>query len=417
MGTIGATVKPDGSVFAGVISTEGTASNSSWGIDSKALSPVALASLDSVSLNGQPQTVRLQDAGSYRMRSTETAAGATVLVGIPTKSVDNAIQRLVLVEVVLSVVCIAVAGIASAGMVSGALLPLRRVAVTAGRVSALPLERGDVDLAERVPESQADPRTEVGQMGAALNRMLDHVGAALTARQVSEMRVRQFVADASHELRTPLSSIRGYAEMAGRFTLEDQPELHQALNRIQSEGRRMGELVDELLLLARLDAGRPLDSSEVDLSLLVMDCVNDARAAGPNHNWHLDLPEEPIAVFGDNARLRQVLGNLLTNACVHTPPATTVTTRLSSEGAEVILEVIDDGPGISSDLMPRAFGRFVRGDASRARNAGSTGLGLAIVKAVTTAHRGHVHVESTPGRTTFRIQLPARSHGEAIATN
>lgn len=142
MGTIGATVKPDGSVFAGVISTEGTASNSSWGIDSKALSPVALASLDSVSLNGQPQTVRLQDAGSYRMRSTETAAGATVLVGIPTKSVDNAIQRLVLVEVVLSVVCIAVAGIASAGMVSGALLPLRRVAVTAGRVSALPLERG-----------------------------------------------------------------------------------------------------------------------------------------------------------------------------------------------------------------------------------------------------------------------------------
>ncbi|MGC5411152.1 sensor histidine kinase, partial [Streptomyces sp. DT225] len=223
------------------------------------------------------------------------------------------------------------AGIAGAAMVGVALRPLRRVAATATRVSELPLHSGEVAPLERVPVAEADPRTEVGQVGAALNRMLGHVGSALDARQRSETRVRQFVADASHELRTPLASIRGYAELTRRGREDPGPDTRHALGRIEAEAQRMTGMVEDLLLLARLDAGRPLSYESTDLSPLVVDAVSDARAADraePARHWRLDLPDAPATVRADPTRIHQVLVNLLANARTHTPPGTTVTARV-----------------------------------------------------------------------------------------
>ncbi|HEX3649396.1 MAG TPA: ATP-binding protein, partial [Pseudonocardiaceae bacterium] len=283
---------------------------------------------------------------------------------------------------------------------------LRRVADTASRVAELELDRGDVALSVRVPDADTDPSTEVGQVGAALNRMLGHIGAALSARQASETRVRQFVADASHELRTPLAAIRGYAELTRRSGDDVPPNVAHAIRRVESESARMTLLVNDLLLLARLDSGRPLDSEQVDLSRLVVDAVSDAHIAGPDHLWRLDLPPDPVTVSGDAQRLHQVLGNLLTNARTHTAPGTMVTTGLREEFGRVVLSVTDDGAGIPPDLLPEVFERFARGDTSRSRNAGSTGLGLAIVAAVVHAHGGTVTVASQPGVTVFTVTLP-----------
>lgn len=258
-----------------------------------------------------------------------------------------------------------------------------------------------------MPESESDPHTEVGQVGAALNRMLDHVHGALHARQQSETRVRQFVADASHELRTPLASIRGYAELTRRGREETGPDTRHALGRIESEAGRMTLLVEDLLLLARLDAGRPLEYEQTDLVPLVIDAVSDARAAGRDHYWRLELPEEPALVAADAARLQQVMVNLFANARTHTPSGTTVTARVHRHGPWLCVDVQDDGPGIPGDLLPRVFERFARGDSSRSRASGSTGLGLAIVQAVAAAHGGAVTVDSVPGRTVFTLHLPA----------
>lgn len=264
-----------------------------------------------------------------------------------------------------------------------------------------------MNLSERVPESECDPHTEVGRVGAALNRMLDHVNGALHARQESETRVRRFVADASHELRTPLASIRGYAELTRRGREQVGPDTRHALARIESEAGRMTLLVEDLLLLARLDAGRPLQFDRTDLVPLVVDTVSDARAAGLDHIWRLDLPDEPAPVRADAARLQQILVNLLGNARSHTPPGTTVTARVRRQGDRMCVQVEDDGPGIPAALLPHVFERFARGDSARTRATGSTGLGLAIVRAVVTAHGGTVDVRSAPGRTVFTVRLPA----------
>jgi two-component system OmpR family sensor kinase len=221
------------------------------------------------------------------------------------------------------------------------------------------------------------------------------------------MRVRQFVADASHELRTPLASIRGYAELTRRGREEVGPDTRHALGRIESEAGRMTLLVEDLLLLARLDAGRPLQFEQTDLIPLVVDTISDARAAGMDHNWRLDLPDEPALVSGDAARLQQVLINLLGNARKHTEPGTTVTARVQRRGPWMCVDVEDNGQGIPDDLLPHVFERFARGDSSRSRASGSTGLGLAIVQAVATAHGGAVTVDSVPGRTVFTVHLPA----------
>ncbi|MEV0024702.1 HAMP domain-containing sensor histidine kinase [Streptomyces atroolivaceus] len=368
--------------------------------------------------DGGPHDVELPGLGGYRVQFVPAAGGTAVLVGIPTAEVDKAVTTLILVEVCVTGAGLIAAGIAGAAMVGVALRPLRRVAATATRVSELPLHSGEVALFERVPDAEADPRTEVGQVGAALNRMLGHVGSALEARQKSETRVRQFVADASHELRTPLASIRGYAELTRRGRENAGPDTRHALGRIESEAERMTGMVEDLLLLARLDAGRPLSYESTDLSPLVIDAVSDARVAdrapdgapGATHHWRLELPEVPATVSADPTRIQQVLVNLLANARTHTPPGTTVTVRLREARRElpwVTLEVQDDGPGIPAELQPRVFERFARGDASRSRHAGSTGLGLAIVQAVVAAHGGLAEVRSVPGSTVFAVHLPA----------
>ena len=289
-----------------------------------------------------------------------------------------------------------------------ALRPLQRVVATATRVSELPLERGDVALAERVPEKDADPHTEVGQVGGAINRMLGHIAAALAARQASEKKVRNFVADASHELRTPLASIRGYAELTRRGGYDLPPDVVKALSRVESEAIRMTSLVDDLLLLARLDAGRELEMGTVDLSAILTDAVDDARAAGASHSWKLSLPKHAVLIPGDQARLHQVVMNLLTNARVHTPSKTTVSVTLSEDAHvdRAVVEVADTGPGIDPVVLDSVFERFVRGDGSRSRAAGSTGLGLAIVSGVVDAHGGTTEVSSEPGSTVFRVLLP-----------
>jgi two-component system OmpR family sensor kinase len=302
-------------------------------------------------------------------------------------------------------------GLIGTAWVRLSLRPLDRVTATAAEVSSLPLESGEVELPHRVPE--ADPRTEVGRLGRAFNHMLGHVEASLATRQASEARLRQFIADASHELRTPLAGIRGYTELALRAPGELSPDVRNALGRVDSESGRMSHLVDDLLLLARIDAGRPLAHEEVDLTRLAIDVTSDARVAGPSHHWVLDLPEEPVTVTGDQHRLHQVLANLLTNARTHTPAGTTVTVQLASaaaspgseNGAEI--SVTDDGPGIPPELQEKIWERFGRGDSARSRKAGSTGLGLAIVRAVVIAHHGRLWLTSEPGRTVFRIWLPA----------
>ncbi|WP_079102767.1 cell wall metabolism sensor histidine kinase WalK [Streptomyces sp. TP-A0356] len=405
--TVAAQIDSRGAITKAVIAKE--VSSTSGGFErmnAVVLSAAQTAALSSVPRDDKLRTVTVPGLGEYRVRYVSGAKG-NYYVALPTRTVTNTIDTLILVEVSVTGAGLVAAGIAGSVLVGLALRPLRKVAATATRVSELPLHTGEVTLDERVPESETDPHTEVGQVGAALNRMLDHVHGALHARQQSEMRVRRFVADASHELRTPLASIRGYAELTRRGREETGPDTRHALRRIESEAGRMTLLVEDLLLLARLDAGRPLQFGQTDLVPLVVDTVSDARAAGRDHNWRLELPDEPALVSADAARLQQVLVNLLGNARTHTPPGTTVTARVQRRGPWLCLDVQDDGQGIPPDLLPHVFERFARGDSARSRSTGSTGLGLAIVQAVATAHGGAVTVDSVPGRTVFTVHLPA----------
>ncbi|MFI2431790.1 ATP-binding protein [Streptomyces sp. NPDC018693] len=370
------------------------------------LSAAQRAVFSGVSRTGH-HTVTIPGLGDYLVQYVEGNDGSNYYVALPTETVDSTINTLIIVEASVTAAGLGAAVIAGYVLVGVATRPLRRVAATATRVSELPLHTGEVNLSERVPDAECDPHTEVGKVGAALNRMLDHVHGALHARQQSETRVRQFVADASHELRTPLASIRGYAELTRRGREEIGPDTRHALGRIESEAGRMTLLVEDLLLLARLDAGRPLQFEQTDLAPLVVDTVSDARAAGPDHLWRLDLPDEPALVCADAARLQQVLVNLLANARTHTPPGTTVTARVARRGPWLCVDVEDNGQGIPAELLPRVFERFARGDSGRSRATGSTGLGLAIVQAVATAHGGAVTVDSVPGRTVFTVSLPA----------
>ncbi|HWL01001.1 MAG TPA: ATP-binding protein [Microbacteriaceae bacterium] len=242
-------------------------------------------------------------------------------------------------------------------------------------------------------------------LGAVLQRALARLSNALAAREASEGRLRRFVADASHELRTPLASIRGYAELTRRSGARLRSDVKHSLDRIESESIRMTGLVEDLLLLARVDESRDLEREPVELAQLVATAVVDAQVATPDHDWSVDAPTT-VTIAGDAPRLHQAVANLLANAAVHTPEGTSVVARVRSEGEQAIVEVEDSGPGVPPELIGQVFGRFVRGDSSRSRATGSTGLGLAIVEAVAQAHGGTATVDSEPGRTVFRITLP-----------
>lgn len=378
-----------------------------------------------------PVTVHLHHLGSYRVVATrDEASGSTVITGLSLEGDKGLIRTQLLIELTVALLGALVVALAGRTMVRSSLAPLERVARTAQRVASQPLERGEVSIEDRVEKADLDSSAEVGQVGGALNTLLGHVESALGARQRSETQVRQFVADASHELRTPLASIRGYTELIRREGADaDLPEeATYALERVHSESVRMTALVEDLLLLARLDAGRELRREEVDLVGLLVDTVADARAAGPDHDWQLDLavleppadatpqeaedflPEPPL-VIGDEARLRQVVVNLLANARVHTPAGSHVTTTLAREGDTLIVRIHDDGPGIAPDVRDRLFERFARGDSSRERRTGSTGLGMSIALAIVQSHGGSIDVASSTAPedhgTTFSVRLPA----------
>lgn len=367
-----------------------------------------VATLAQLSPSPSAQTVSLT-VGPYRV--IMWPRGASSVTGLPMSDVNGTVNSLVEWEAAVALGCVALAALIGQAVVRRQLSPLRRVAAAATNVTRLPLSSGEVGVIERVPAELTDPETEVGQVGAAFNAMLGHVEAALDTRHESEQRVRRFVADASHELRTPLSTVMGYAELTRRSGADEQAMRH-AMGRIQSESGRMAALVEDLLLLARLDSGRPLEREDVDVSLLLAEAVNDARVVSPDHTWRLTLPPQGLRLTGDRDRLHQVVSNLLTNAIRHTPPGTTVSVAADSGRPfgecppGIIINVHDDGPGVPPSLAGKEFERFSRAEASRARDSGGAGLGLSIVQAIVGAHGGTVEMHSVPGDTTVSLWLP-----------
>jgi two-component system OmpR family sensor kinase len=405
--TVGAVVSGGKVVDAGVITASGSPQH---------ITDAAAAQLAGIRPDQHEATVNLDGLGRYRVIATHARSGQTIVSGLPTAGVDDTLLSVAAIFGVVAGIAVAAATAAGIIIIRRQLAPLSRVSAAARDVANLELDRGEVTLP--TPIVAVDPaaaHTEVGQLGAALNRMLDRIADALSVRYASETRVRQFVADASHELRTPLAAIRGYTELAQRQREDVPAEVAHAMCRVESEARRMTQLVEDMLLLARLDAGRPLEREQVDLSQLAVDAVSDAHIAGPDHRWLLDLPDEPVMVVGDRPRLQQVLANLLANCRTHTPPGTSITTSLATDGdGGIALTVADDGPGIPADLQPEIFERFARGDSSRSRREGSTGLGLAIVSAVVKAHHGTIAVRSVPGDTAFTVRLPGSQPPHSI---
>lgn len=397
--TVGAVIEGGRAVDAGVIAGSGSRAE---------VSASAAAQLAGTPPNRRPVTVDLDSLGRYRLIAVHTRGGPVVVVGLPMRAVDETL--LSVLTLLCAVTAVALVAATSVGIViiRRQLAPLARVSAAAREVAELDLDRGEVRLPTSiVPVNPGTSHTEVGQLSAALNRMVERIAGALSARYASETRVRQFVADASHELRTPLAAIRGYTELAQRQRDSVPHDVAHAMGRVESETKRMTQLVEDMLLLARLDDGRPLEREPVDLTRLAVDAVSDAHIAGIDHRWSLDVPDEPVVVEGDDARLHQVLANLLANSRTHTPSGTMVTTSLSPDDAGgVVLMVVDDGPGIPADQQPEVFERFARGDSSRSRRGGNTGLGLAIVAAVVKAHHGTIAMDSVPGKTVFTVQLP-----------
>ncbi|UDY22354.1 sensor histidine kinase [Nocardioides sp. Kera G14] len=398
-GTLGARVVSGKLTQVGVLKDDGSIQN---------ISIESVSVLLHVAVDERPHTINVGSLGDFRVLAARSPDGDVLITGLPLDDVDRVVLRLIALEVAVAAGAILAASIVGAIIVRRTLRPLQRVAGTAERVSTLPLSQGEVALTERIERRDVDDRTEVGQVAGSVNRLLDHVTGALTARHESETKVRRFVADASHELRTPLAAIRGYAELTRRIRHDAPPQITYAMERVESEAARMTTMVEDLLLLARLDTDPVLASEPVDLTHLLLDVVSDATASGPDHNWRTRFPEAPVHVRGDAASLHQVLANLLANARVHTPPGTTITASLSATNSTTaVITVVDDGPGIPEDLVATVFERFARGESSRSRASGSTGLGLAIVRAIVEAHHGTVEVTTRPGQTSFVVRLPA----------
>ncbi|HEV7523740.1 MAG TPA: HAMP domain-containing sensor histidine kinase [Acidimicrobiia bacterium] len=347
---------------------------------------------------------RVRVAADPQMFTVSNAAGSRhvpgyLIVAIPLTESDHTLDHLLKVEIVVVLGVLIALAVIAWWVVKLGLRPLEHMQETAGAIAA-------GDLSRRI--DVADENTEVGRLGLALNEMMQQIETAFEARAASESRLRRFVGDASHELRTPLTSIRGYAELFRRGAADRPEDLAKAMRRIEEEANRMGSLVDDMLLLARLDQGRPLEHQPVDLTRITRDAVDDARAVAPNRPIDF-APNGAVFVPGDEARLRQVLGNLLQNANRHTPPDTPVHVRVSTTDDEAVIEVADEGPGMPSEDADRAFERFWRSDPSRTRSSGGAGLGLAIVAAIAAAHGGTADVQSEPGRgAIFRVHLPKR---------
>lgn len=355
--------------------------------------------------DGPPQTVKLADANYYRMQSETLPSGDVVVSGVSLEQVRAAIGQKALITGGLIAAALVITAVGTLLVVRYALLPLHRVAATAAKAATLTLD-DDPRLMARVRVDDRYLDNEVGVVAKALNRLLSNVDTALLQRAESDRRMRQFLSDASHELRTPLAAIQGYAELTRQDSEQLPPTTEYALARIESEAVRMGSLVGELLLLSRLDEGQDLDNDIVDLVDVIVDAVNDAAVSGPDHKWVTVLPDDPVWVHGDRARLHQVVTNLLSNARVHTPAGVTVTTAIKRVGSFAELSVTDNGPDIDADLLPHLFERFVRADKARTHGIGGTGLGLAIVASIVEAHHGSVTAESANGQTVFRVRLP-----------
>ncbi|MBK3639294.1 cell wall metabolism sensor histidine kinase WalK [Streptomyces sp. MBT33] len=366
------------------------------------------AALRGIATDGSEHTRTVPGLGVYRIAAARSG-DVRVLAGLPMDDVRNTIGGLLAAEAAVAAAGLAVAGVVCAVVIRRQLRPLGRVAATAAAVTSVPLDQGEVTGLTRVPVRDTDFGSEAGQVAAALNRMIDHVETSLAERQRSEERMRRFLADAGHELRTPLASIAGYAELMNRGTDRVEPVL--AWRTVSAESARMTGLVEDLLLLARLDGGRPLEQAEVDLAAVAAEAVWQARASDDDHHWQLalHLDDAPALVTGDRTRLHQALANLLTNARMHTPAGTTVLVEVEATGERCVVRVRDDGPGIAPELLPTVFEPFTRAGSSRTRSPGTkggSGLGLAVVRAVVSAHGGRIDVESAPGRTEFTAQLP-----------
>jgi two-component system, OmpR family, sensor kinase len=337
---------------------------------------------------GHPITVAAtRGSGRYRLLAIRSPDGSIGVSALSLKDVDATMGHLRLVLIAAIGMVIAILGLVVFWVLRLGVRPIKRMTKTAGAIAA-------GDLTQRVPAGQSG--TEASELGDSLNAMMTTIESAFTERAASEARLRRFVSDASHELRTPVTTIRGYAELYRHGGLATTKELDQAMRRTEQESIRMASLVDDLLLLARLDEGRPLTRATVDLGVLGIDAAADARAIATDRVVTAEV-SEGVTVEGDEDRLRQVIGNLVGNALVHTPAGTPVAVRVHNGAGRAVVEVHDDGPGMLPEVAARAFERFSRADASRSRNGGGAGLGLAIVQAIVVAHGGDVHLASGPG--------------------
>jgi two-component system OmpR family sensor kinase len=334
----------------------------------------------------------------YRVMAFEGEHGTyTFVAALSLADVDASVSRLIWVEVLVTGLVLGILALVTWWVIRLGVRPVKQMTATATAIAG-------GDLSHRVPTGHEG--TEAGELGDALNTMLTRIEEAFDERSASEARLRQFIADASHELRTPVATIRGYAELYRRGGLEEREELRQAMRRTEAETIRMGTLIDDLLLLARLDQGRPLDRAPVDLGVLAVDAAADARVRSPERRVTASV-SEGVVVNGDEHRLRQVVANLVSNALVHTPPDAAIEARVRSDNGSAVLEVHDDGPGMSPDVAAHAFERFYRADRSRSRQYGGSGLGLSIVRAIVDAHGGRVTLDTGLGHgTTVRVELP-----------
>jgi two-component system, OmpR family, sensor kinase len=335
--------------------------------------------------------------GEFRVRAERLPDDSVLMVALPLNDVNSTLHRLVWTETLVTAAVLLGAVGLGLWLVRVGLRPLRKIESTAANIAG-----GELSL--RVP--QADERTEVGRLGMALNTMLERIEDAFGKQQASEERLRRFVADASHELRTPVSAVGAYAELFERGAQQRPADLARVLRGIRVETARMQALIEDLLLLTRLDEGRPLERQPVELVGLAGEAVEAAQTIGGE--WPVSIEaDEPVEVTGDRMRLREILDNLLANVRTHTPPGTPTTVRVRREDGEAVLEVADQGPGLDAKDAARVFERFYRADPSRARDRGGTGLGLAVVAALVEAHGGRVELDTTPGSgAAFRVRLP-----------